>query len=184
MDDKEKMMNGGGQHAEGGGNSSEAKTFTQDELNALIGDRLKKEREKFADYEELKKKASEFDKAEDAKKTELQKAQEALDTMTAERDRLLREKSVAEIRANVAKETGVPANLLTAETEEEAKAQAEAILAFKGNGSGYHYAGDSGESAPPTTDFSKIQDIKDSRARVRALEEAIKAGADVSKLIK
>ncbi|MEO6627624.1 MAG: hypothetical protein ABIP03_03560 [Aquihabitans sp.] len=34
-----------------------AKTFTQDDVNKIIDDRLKREREKFADYDDLKKKA-------------------------------------------------------------------------------------------------------------------------------
>ncbi len=39
------------------GESEQPKTFTQDELNKAISDRLKRERERFADYDELKAKA-------------------------------------------------------------------------------------------------------------------------------
>ena len=52
------------------------KTFTQAELDAAIESRLTRERAKFADYEALKAKAEKFDKAEEAAKSELQKAQE------------------------------------------------------------------------------------------------------------
>ena len=45
------------------------RTFTQSELNAIIGDRLAQERKKYADYDELKGKAAKFDEAEEASKT-------------------------------------------------------------------------------------------------------------------
>ena len=54
---------------------NEQRTFTQTEMNAIIQDRLTRERGKYADYEALKAKAAKFDAAEEAGKTELQKAQ-------------------------------------------------------------------------------------------------------------
>ena len=187
MDDNEKKLNATEQNAASGGNSSESpKTFSQDELNAIIADRLSREREKFADYEDLKEKADKLKEIEDANKSELQKAQEELEKLKGEKAKREHEREVAGIRAKVSKDTGVPADLITADTEEAAKAQAEAILKFKGEstGSSYAFKGDRGEGVPPETDFSKINDIKDARARVRALEQAIKSGADLSKLIK
>ena len=50
------------------------KIFTQAELNAIVADRLSRERGKYADYEALKTKAAQFDAAQEAGKTELQKA--------------------------------------------------------------------------------------------------------------
>lgn len=65
------------------------RTFTQAEMNAIISDRLSRERSKYADYDDLKAKAQQFDAAQEAGKTELQKAnekaaklQEQLDTLT------------------------------------------------------------------------------------------------------
>lgn len=57
----------------GGGQQPAAqpvKTFTQEELNRVIDERLKREREKYADYEELKKKVAD---AESAQKSETEK---------------------------------------------------------------------------------------------------------------
>ncbi|MFR8900877.1 hypothetical protein [Hominenteromicrobium sp.] len=54
---------------------NEQRTFTQAEMNAIIQDRLTRERGKYADYETLKVKAAKFNEAEEAGKTELQKAQ-------------------------------------------------------------------------------------------------------------
>ena len=49
---------------------NEQRTFTQAEMNAIIQDRLTRERGKYADYETLKAKAAKFDAAEEAGKTE------------------------------------------------------------------------------------------------------------------
>lgn len=50
---------------------------SQAELDRIIGERLAREREKFADYADLKTKATEYDKALEAAKTEQEKAVEA-----------------------------------------------------------------------------------------------------------
>ncbi len=47
------------------------KTFTQEQLDAIIADRLQRERDKYKDYDTLKQAAQ---AAEDAKKSELEKA--------------------------------------------------------------------------------------------------------------
>ena len=108
------------------------KTFTQAELDAAIESRLTRERAKFADYETLKAKAEKFDKAEEAAKSELQKAQEQAAAYKAQLDAKTRELAAAAARSKVSSETGVPANLLTGETEEACKAQAEALHAWRG----------------------------------------------------
>ena len=55
----------------------EGRTFTQDQLNAIVSDRLARERGKFADYDDLKAQSAKLKEIEDAQKTELQRAQEA-----------------------------------------------------------------------------------------------------------
>lgn len=55
--------------------SEATKTFTQEELDAIVQDRLKRAVPK--DYEELKAKAAKVDEAEEAAKTDLQKEKEA-----------------------------------------------------------------------------------------------------------
>lgn len=54
----------------------EAKTFTQEDVDRVVKDRLARERAKYDGFDDLKKKASEFDKLEAEKKSELEKAQE------------------------------------------------------------------------------------------------------------
>lgn len=111
-------------------NVQETKTFTQDELNAIVSDRVKREREKHADYAELKEKADRLDRLEEASKSEIQKVTERADRLQQELDAIKQAETVREIRSKVAKETGIPDNLLTGSTEEECKAQAEAIREF------------------------------------------------------
>jgi hypothetical protein len=47
---------------------------TQEDLNRVIQDRVKREQAKFADYKELKAKAGELDKLTESSKTEIEKA--------------------------------------------------------------------------------------------------------------
>lgn len=120
------------------------KTFTQAEVDAIVGDRLKRDRQKYADYDSLKEKAEKFDEMEEASKSELQKAIERGDALQSELDSLKAANTIREIRTKVAEETGVPANLLTAATEEDCKAQASAILEYA-NPKGYPTVRDGGE---------------------------------------
>lgn len=108
----------------------EQKTFTQDELNAIVSDRVKREREKHADYATLKEKADKLDKLEEASKSEIQKITERAERLQQELDQIKQAENVREIRSSVARKTGIPENLLTGATEEECEAQAEAIKAF------------------------------------------------------
>jgi hypothetical protein len=118
------------QNIQEGAQTPDTKTFTQAELDAVVKDRLKREREKYSDYEDLKAKAAKFDEAEEANKTELQKVTERAKALEDELNGLKEAEKLRTMRAEVAKETGIPANLLTGNTEDECKAQAEAIKAF------------------------------------------------------
>lgn len=75
---------------------AESKTFTQDELDRIVNDRLSRERGKFKDYDDLKTKASELDKLREASQSETEKAvnaarKEAEESVRAEvrRERVL-----------------------------------------------------------------------------------------------
>lgn len=113
----------------GAGNET-GKTFTQAELNAIVEARLARERDKYADYDSLKEKAGKYDEAEESKKTELQKATDKMSALQRELDALKTANTVRTIREKVAKDTQVPIECLTADTEEACKAQADAILKF------------------------------------------------------
>ena len=81
----------------------EEKTFTQSEVNAMIRNRAREE---------------------------LKKAEERADKLQAELDVLKADAAARDVRDKVAKETGVPAHLLTGSDEESCKKQAEAIKEY------------------------------------------------------
>lgn len=82
---------------------------TQEDLDKVIGARLAREREKYADYDDLKAAASKLADAE-ARLAQLD-AKAALD----------------KIRDDVAKQAGVPADLLRGSTKDELTAHASAL---------------------------------------------------------
>lgn len=71
---------------EGDGPDQFTAITSQDDLDRIIGDRLKRERGKYADYDDLKAKAEKFDAAEAANLSDLEKAQAAREAAEKERD--------------------------------------------------------------------------------------------------
>lgn len=117
-----------GQGAQGGtsqgqgaptGDGAPMLTLTQAQLDAIIEERaLRETRSKFADYETLKQKAAQFDQAEEANKTELQKAvdraekaEEAAKAANARADATLRR---AAIMAEAASQNAADADTVVA----------------------------------------------------------------------
>lgn len=130
------------------------KTFTQAELNAIVQERIGKEKAKYADYEELKVKAMKFD--EMGSSEELQKAQEQVDALTNELDAIKKAETIREMRDEVSKDYGIPATLLTAETKEECEAQAQNIKDFA-KPKAYPSVKDGGEVTKTTTGSTRDQ---------------------------
>ena len=94
-----------------------ADTFSQEDVDRIVADRLARERKKFEGYEDYKAKA------------------EALDGITAERDELAekvteyKERDAhAALVAEVAESKGVPASMLRGSTKDELEAHADALL--------------------------------------------------------
>lgn len=126
----------------------QTRTFTQEEVNSIIGKRLAEEKGKYADYDVLKAKADKYDEAEEANKSELQKATERANNLEAELNSFKKAEELRTTREKVANETGIPVNLLTGATEDECKAQAEAIKAYA-QPNGYPKVKDGGEMPKP-----------------------------------
>ena len=135
----------------------ENKSFTQAELNEIVKERLTRERSKYADYEDLKRKAAEFDRIEEASKSELEKATERANALQIELDGLKKAEAVRLIREEVATESGVPVHLLTAETKEDCEAQAKAIMSFAKPDTGYPAVKDGGEVTKSPTGSTEEQ---------------------------
>lgn len=108
---------------------------SQEELDRIITTRIERERAKFADYEDVKAKAAEFDKAQEASKSELQKAADRAAQAEKERDTLQQ----ANWRSEVALEKGLTASQakrLVGSTKEEFAADADELLADLGPNKG------------------------------------------------
>lgn len=110
----------------------EARTFTEDQVNAIVAERLSRERAKYPGYEELKAKAAKFDAQEEASKTELQKATDKAAALQKKVDAMEAAERIRSVREKVSKETGVPAELLSGTDEDSCKSQAEAIKKYAG----------------------------------------------------
>lgn len=117
------------------------KTFTQEDVNRIVANRVSK----YSDYEELKAKAAKFDEAEEAQKTELEKAQERANKLQSELDGIKAAEELRKMRDEVSKQTGVPAELLTGTTEEECREQANGIIQFRDQKPGYPAVKDAGD---------------------------------------
>jgi len=103
------------------------KTFTQGELDRIVGERVGRERQKYADYDDLKTKASEYDKLADSQKTDL-------DRVSGERDSLktrVGELEPENLRLRVSHKKGLPHELvdrLQGKDEAEMEADADRLL--------------------------------------------------------
>lgn len=77
----------------------EPRTFSQDELDRIVKDRLARQKSQFGDYDDLKAKAAKLDEIEEASRSELEKAQKAAADAAAERDTILAEAKEARLNA-------------------------------------------------------------------------------------
>ena len=126
------------------------RTFTQAEMDAIIGDRLKRERAKYADYDEAKAALDELTQLKEANKSELEKAVEERDKYKAEIEALRAEKERAELVAKVAAEKGVDAALL-ARMSGDVEENAAFLKAQMENTPKYEAVHDGGEVKTPIT---------------------------------
>ena len=159
----------------------ETSTFTQEQVDAIVADRLKRERAKYADYDDLKTKATKYDEAEEASKSELQKATEKAEALQKRLDEMEKAETVRNVRSKVSTETGVPINLLYGEDVETCNAQAQSILQFMNSrntnantvNKPYPTVKDSGEAKPGSVTKESILSIKDEKKRIQAIKENI-----------
>jgi hypothetical protein len=82
-----------------GKTAEEGRTFTQQEIDRIVAERLTRQKEKYADYEALKDKATKWASYEEAQKTETQKQAELFAKMQLERDTALQVANDRLIRA-------------------------------------------------------------------------------------
>lgn len=103
----------------------------QVEFERQLGERLKRERSKYSDYDVLKTQAEEYKKWQDAQKTEAEKTAEKLKTTE---DRATKAE-VKTLRYEVMMEKKLPKealDLLRGDTQAEIEASADALLTLMG----------------------------------------------------
>ncbi|MEG1501954.1 MAG: DUF4355 domain-containing protein [Synergistaceae bacterium] len=121
--------NGGAGNPPGG----TGKTFTQAELDSIVQDRLKREKEKYADYEELKKAKEKLDELDSANKSELDKLKadyEKMKKSAEEKEAQLRVKEIKDLKAKLCADAGIKsefADRVAGEDEESIKKDIEAL---------------------------------------------------------
>lgn len=114
---------------------------SQEELNRIIAERVKRAEAKYADAPELRKKAQQYDAMVEAQKTELQKIQDraeaaekrAADLEAAEQKRQADAEAAAQVAAwksKIAEDTGIPASALRGNTQEELREHAKELKAL------------------------------------------------------
>lgn len=101
---------------------------SQDDFDARIQARIARERNRFADYDDLKASAARLAEIDAANQTESEKVAERL----AVAEKRAVELEAKATRAEVAAAKGVPAELLSGSTQEQLEASADALIAFKG----------------------------------------------------
>lgn len=102
---------------------------TQDDLNRVIGERIQRERSKFADYYDFKAKAERFDEIEEANKTEQQRIAERAESAERERDEARTEALRLRVAAKHAISDEDADLFLTGTDEESLTKQAERLAA-------------------------------------------------------
>lgn len=159
-----------GNQALAAGGPAQEKTFTQEDVDRIVKERLARAKAAPpADYDELKAKAAKYDEAQEAAKSELERANERAAKAEAEleeaRARMAREALVSK----VSEASGVPASLLHGSTEAELAASAEAISEWaKAQRPGYPSDKGGGASGAPSVTVDSIESIKDPHERIIA----------------
>lgn len=107
---------------------------TQEEFDNAIKDRIEREREKFKDYEDLKKKNEELVNQLSSVKEQLQEsgtAKEEFEKQIAELDSRIKGYESDSVKTRIALEMGIPYQMssrLSGTTEEEIRKDAESVV--------------------------------------------------------
>lgn len=127
-------MSDEGTPPEGGQDGKADKGFTppasQDELNRIIEARLARERGKFADYDDLREKATKFDEAQQASLSEIERERQAREAAEKELNKYRTREQVSQWAAEIVKDSAIPASVLRGSTKEELAEHFEQLKAL------------------------------------------------------
>lgn len=157
---------------ENGGNAEEPKTFTQDQVERIVKERLARAKAELPpDYEELKAKAAKYDEAEEQAKTELERATEKAAKLEAELADFKAKAERAEQVRKAAQEFGVDAEILS-RMSGDVSANAQ-ILKEKATPTHAYPEVFDGGAAKPSLTRQEILSIKNDKERLKAIQENI-----------
>lgn len=145
---------------------AQQKTFTQEDVDRIVGERIKREREKYADYDDLKAKAN----ASDETKSELEQLRERAESAERKANELEHANQLRAWAEQAASETGVPASVLRGSTLEELQEHARLI---KDSMPVYPRVKDGTPSNAPTVSKESILAIQNEKERLKAIKENI-----------
>ena len=100
---------------------------SQEEFNRILAQRLERERSKFADYDDLKAKASKYDKVVESQKTAEQRLQEQLQ----QAERRAQEAERTALRVRIATEFGVPQEAVHGDDEASMRTTAQKLVEWR-----------------------------------------------------
>lgn len=110
---------------------------TQEQLDAIIGDRLKRQEEKirkeYADYEDLKTAVNGFDAVKEEYEARIKEKEEIIsghDALVADKDAKIKRLETDSLKVRIADSMGIPINMadrIKGETEDDIKADAEQL---------------------------------------------------------
>lgn len=143
---------------------AQGRTFTQEELDRIVGERVRRERDKYADYEELKAKAE----AGAETLSECEKLRERAESAEKKAGELEHDAQLSRWAAQAAAETGVPAAVLRGETLEELQAHAHLIVKSMPV---YPSASNAAPQGSPAPTRESILAIKNERERLKAIAD-------------
>lgn len=103
------------------------RTFTQDEVNKLVGRARKEAAHKNENYELYKSAYEEYEQLKERNKTELEKAQDKAAKLENQLKALEQKEKVASWKREVAEATGVPADVLRGSTKEDIEEHASVL---------------------------------------------------------
>ena len=138
---------------------------SQEELNRIIAERVRRTEAKYAGYADAVKKAEQFDAITEAQKTEMQRIQERAEAAEHRAQVLETKQQVADWKAEIVKDpafAGVTAGVLRGSTQEELIAHAtelKALLPTPDVRKGAYVAGEGrggANSVDPAQQFAQI----------------------------
>lgn len=151
--------------------SGSGKTFSQEDVDRIVQERLKRAKASVpSDYEDLKAKAAKWDEQQEMGKSELERVSDELAKSNAERDALTSRLNHIEWTNSVAKRLGLPVDtvsVLRGDTEEELERSAQALVSS--GVSVYGHVSDGGEPKPAPVTKDSILAIEDRAERRRQI---------------